>query len=556
MLSVALDAFTQQVTHTREIRTVVESEASIQVRRIYSFLNDSLPTPEKAVYGAFYDFEPLETVFSCPSGDCEWKPYQSLGVCHQCADIKDLVYFDESCFYNESSKCSLYLANSLFIDFGLKHHDYGPTDMTVMKTDTSVGLLGLERVGFSLVNITRLYLASASDWEFTLDEVWQCHHNSLYGASNVSTCVNMLRGLIRASECTLYWCIHQYEANVKTGRLTEAYLKSWWNSAPPNSSIYDSQAAKDYWVIPNFDWEVVEAIMQSSNPQNSTNVTSTPSAPLLLNYTYVEPHVFFVDNYSSSHISDWLSSFFNSTLTEDGLEDNTGIADSKLDDASLIYKSSQQLSTNSAIHEDRIPLIISTIAWSLTQMIRRSQNWEADDYIAIFQKEPRASGNITRSPADAFASGIAFKNTSLIEVRWQWLIFPAMLITMTVCLTLSTKIRTLRQGIPAWRSSTIPLMIHGPCSMTRPSSHQLDTVDQMERMARRTNVILQPTSRGWKLQKEDSSIKAEVSSSGRGSFAKTSTTEDLVSILKTSPASLAATPVRDINVLGKRARHS
>lgn len=203
----ALDASTQQITHLNELGIVVDSEAVVQVQRLYSHLNISLPIPQKAVYGAFYDFEPLETNFLCPSADCDWSPYQSRGVCHQCADVKIHVQLDKSCYYNATGTCSMYLSSLLFVDVKLVYDRYDRPIMTVMKPNSFGGLLNIEDVEFSIVNITFLYLASTSDLRREIDGLWQCHYyhrNGWKGLLKTLTCVDKMRNHVRANECTPY----------------------------------------------------------------------------------------------------------------------------------------------------------------------------------------------------------------------------------------------------------------------------------------------------------------------------------------------------------------
>lgn len=353
-------------------------------------------------------------------------------------------------------------------------------------------LLVIKTVGTGLVNITRLCLATASDIQSELERVRQCHHDSQNGLLPMSSCINSIRDLVRANECTLYWCIHQYVASVKAGKFTETYLKSWWDRSSSTSSGIG-------WYIETTSENWTEMTIETGGkPLNSGDVVNSTSALSAQDTDLqAQPQYFSIEPSSHFNLSNWLGSFFSKILSLDDWLDHVNSRSSRFEDAILFYQSSQTPRTNDSGIEDRISVIVSNIAWSLTQLIR----WDSYDF---WPDQPAM--NWTKISEFASIPGTSFQNINIVEVRLQWLTLPAVLLTLTALMTVSTKIRTLRQGIPAWRSSTIPLMVHGPYSVTQ-SPHRLHTLDRLDRMARRTKVTLQANAQSWKLRERTSSTK-------------------------------------------------
>lgn len=185
----AIDPFTQQVIHLKNLRTTVESQAVVQIQRFFAHSNNSLAIPQSAVYGALYGGEAPVTNVICQSGDCDWAPYQSLAICHQYADVTEFVQVDDWCFRQGNLTCDIHLANLLSINLRYPQGDYYPHG-DILKMTGHGPLLTTEGVGISLANITRLYISSDPDaWNHILD----CSY-----AVDAGTCEPRCRDKIRS----------------------------------------------------------------------------------------------------------------------------------------------------------------------------------------------------------------------------------------------------------------------------------------------------------------------------------------------------------------------
>ena len=166
--------------------------------------------------------------------------------------------------------------------------------------------------------------------------------------------------------------------------------------------------------------------------------------------------------------------------------------------------------TSEDAETDSMSLIFEHLAESVTQAIRQHNFINESDRIRGGYSKNRADVGPSSMSNDLFetvdyepnavATGTVFENRAVVRVRWQWLLFPAALLLLTAIVTISTKIRSLQQGIPNWGSSLMPLMLRGPYSCPiDASTSDADSNVQMDRLARTTKVSLQQTGSGWNL---------------------------------------------------------
>ena len=171
---------------------------------------------------------------------------------------------------------------------------------------------------------------------------------------------------------------------------------------------------------------------------------------------------------------------------------------------------SDRLASSHDAEIDSMSLIFKHLAESVTQAIRQHVFINESDTILGGNSKNRADVGPSSMSNDLFetmdyepkavATGTVFENWAVVRVRWQGLLFPGALLLITTILTISTKIRSLQQGIPNWGSSLMPLMLRGPYSCPiDASTSDADSNVQMDRLARTTKVSLQQTGSGWNL---------------------------------------------------------
>jgi hypothetical protein len=147
-----------------------------------------------------------EPSFDCPSGNCTWGTYETLGVCSSCEDVSNKA--QRSCKLDDN-------LNTIYCDYNLPSEGISITLSTVMVTPTSdvaaggtifnstAVSLGLSSRAFIRIGILRV----------DLDEYAQMReHPGSY--TDVPKSLHV---------CELAWCLKKYEsAEVNNGVLKEA----------------------------------------------------------------------------------------------------------------------------------------------------------------------------------------------------------------------------------------------------------------------------------------------------------------------------------------------
>lgn len=136
-------------------------------------------------------------MMDCPTGNCTFAPYQTLGFCSQCANITDSLDLNITGFG--------FSMTSQEYDYTLPNGWNFTTSMSMqylMNATSSRDLLKIDTNGLPLVNNFTAITAAG------------------YGVPPD----------ISATECALYFCVHSYEASVKSGRFQEKLVGTSSNS--------------------------------------------------------------------------------------------------------------------------------------------------------------------------------------------------------------------------------------------------------------------------------------------------------------------------------------
>ena len=499
---------------------MVDSEASIPIQSLYRDIHTTLPDAESAAKSAFGSSSMPETVSHCPSGNCSWSPYQSLAVCHQCVDISDQIHIKDTCFSQKPAGCAAYLENGLTIGI------YNVSGPTRMKTNSAGPLLKIDDVSPSLVNFTKLHRDPGRYITITRE----CLNGE---QSFIAQC---LKDIITATECSLYWCINYYSATQESGVLKESIIDSWWSrSGSVFVSVDDPLGGTlgDHIQLLPSKHELNISDHGKNLGHDDSDHAQRHQRPAKYDPCYVE-------DYTNRYLSLWLKEFFTTeTNASDFYGQNYGT-----DDVAGVLSGQYKWSSgerSGAPQPDPVFDIFSNVAFGLTQSIRRNRRslphaGEADNYLVEIDGE--------RQALNFAAKGTAFEDCTVVQVRWAWLCFPVGLVLMTCGLTIATKIRSSRQHIPVWGSSTTALMIRGPYSYTKETWPFLLSADQMHKKAKSTKVTLERDASGsWKLiERRDLAIRPEATDlESAMSFPSQSTTHELTEYSNPTGASATTT---------------
>ena len=457
-------------------------------RAVDSFISDASVLYSTIMWGP--DPRLLETPYVCTTGNCSWRPYETLAMCSTCADISSQIKITDWCLDERGDSCDISTPGgpTISVTLGIGGNlDWWRGDQIILNTTSTTSLLNITGVGLSVFNFTRLYLSSKPhDIYHPLFENCNAPHSVfMAGSKTRSRCLAKLRSLARADECSLFWCVHQYSAMANPGNFTETFLNAWWNYSIPNVPGRPFVAAPTYLLTLDSTFE------ETVEPRY--------------------PASYFIELESHVNLGKSFSRLFDTSISSAQYQSNIDVSNDTLDInniptdddpavtsrlASLTFGSPSDV--NAIIPEtDRIPQTFSNIASGITQLMR--QNVFAFDGAEVNLLTVSNSWGSIGTQSNASVTGTAIKDVTVVRVRWAWLALPTVLLLMTMILTISTKSRSSLQTIPTWRSSTIPLMMYGPYSCVGDLSEPHHSLHQMERLAKRTKASFQPTAGGWRL---------------------------------------------------------
>ncbi|KAL8669503.1 MAG: hypothetical protein Q9168_005905 [Polycauliona sp. 1 TL-2023] len=392
-------------------------------------------------------------------------PLESLAICDECVDISNQVLIDESCFYATNTSCGAYLSNGLIIAFGLSDENVGKAMMNTTSSETS---LELKNVGLSLLNFTKI-IVDYSSLDTSLESktpVQSMCYNGTYSGPGFNTsvepqCLEAIRTMISATECTLRWCINRYSARQESGVFNETCIDSWQSqrgpqivsiSDRPGDYIQISPVSKNETAVVN-DQDIAQATADQPYLHDSFSVpTSYESC--------------FVERTVHEQLSHLLSRLFTTNLT-------------------LVAGKA------TAAEEDYDNFSRGAVLYGLNRLSN-------DDKDAAYNISPDVA---------FYAAGMVFENHTVVRVRRGWLALPIGLVITTTLSTIATKLKFYNHEIPTWGSSSAALMLRGPWSDVHDTEAPINSAKRMQRRAKRTKVALERTANGnWRLAGDNLTI--------------------------------------------------
>ncbi|KAL8976055.1 MAG: hypothetical protein Q9205_007870 [Flavoplaca limonia] len=371
-----------------------------------------------------------------------------------------------------------------------------------MVTQSSRVLLKIDDVSQSLINFTKLY----HDPDDLLPE---CYRRK---ESFIAQCLRDFRRKLAATECSLYWCINRYSARQESGVLKENVIDSWWGHSgtdlvsvikPRDEDTLGETLGNHIQLIPPKDELNINDHGGTLGHDDIDPAQGNPSSQRPANY---DPC--YVGFQTNNILTNWLERFLTRKMIS---VDNLDSQDHDTDDVSSVLSGQNKRPSEGKFgvpQPDPVFDIFSNVSFGLTQFIRHDRQSlpfaeKADNYVVKIDGEEQA--------LKLTALGTAFENRTVVQVRWAWLCFPVGLVAMTVLLTIATKIRSSKQQIPIWGSSTTALMIRGPYSHIDDTSSLSLSADQMHNKAKSTKVTLERNADGsWRLvEQRDAAIRNE-----------------------------------------------
>ncbi|KAI1081268.1 hypothetical protein F5B20DRAFT_537585 [Whalleya microplaca] len=426
--ALAIDPFSQQALKTYVCYTSTETGAFVPVAQ-YVDGTDILPTimdqvvylssPMKGVIanGFSMNVESSVTNLTCPTGNCTFPDvddngitYSSMGFCSRCLDITHTVTRSEMVggHWNYS------LPNAAIQDVGT----VASASWLTLSTEplvTSMVYNGTyqDTVNSSILTFTR----SSCTWQDYTPEYhrrasseskqtatgWDCKHKNeenLYLPNDID---------ILAANCTLYPCLRDYSAIVRNGILEEEVV----STTPAHKS------GEDFVV--------------TRNPCNTASPQVAPRSDEGCQYGM------------NSSVFIGIHFFLENTLKG-------------------TCKWDQAIYTDDSMHAE-----CDMSAWWLDWLYQNGNTSLAglegsyDNLATAISNRMRTVGKAFNRVDPGVVPGTAHYSTVCTRFDWYWLILPAALIIMSICLLTAMVMESCHDRVknPVWKSSLLPLLFYG-----------------------------------------------------------------------------------------------
>jgi len=367
-----------------------------------------------------------EIPLSCPSSDCTWEPYETLGVCSECADVADMLDF--GCLpgpldWTSSSTSFIIPDNGTMCGWFFNSTSERPILMQGYQVDASTnkpsGEILTTRLLPLISNIKRIPLFGGS---INFKHVRNPLANFVVASTTEGPDQEgVLRSIFehqkpRALECILSWCVKTIDSSYHSGTYTEIVKDRFINTtAGP------------------YPWTLIAP--DSDDPEDKAKVV------YLQNIT-VDPHA----------------------------QNGQGNISS--------YGASNQTAFNIlAIFDNYLPSTV-TLANNASKPAMKYLTWDRNPYSREFSKNPwsapnnvtnhmerfaTAMTNIMRQSSNYSAIGKSFSQETYIEVRWVWLTLPITLLVLTMIFLVGTVMRTSveKDRVGVWKNSAIATLFYG-----------------------------------------------------------------------------------------------
>jgi hypothetical protein len=438
--ALAIDPFMQQVLvyPVRPTVTATNSQRAAAKQAVY-MLQGTLGQPMAATVSAGVWSDDFEVTPSCPSGNCTWPAFQSMGMCSQCEDITAKA----------SLQCDNFRTNSTMAGFDSIpcYIDIGQGDTGKFQVNTRNGskfenwiatMNYPEDLVWSPYTLTRYidnftYAGVQNPQSVLAHAKIVLASNNTTGLSPLSDIENTLK-VTAVTQCALAICSRTYQVAVTAG------ISSINASLPNYGQIFnnsDSTSTQNRlcWRPDHVDSITVPRIPNISNElwANRSEFAFCPAST----YNLV------LDGQSTRHM----------------LIENT----------SAIWR---QSGSSAFYSHANMPKISST---GLRAVIK--------NIAASYTKDALNASNYT-------IGGTIITTEVYVRVKWLWMILPAVLTVLGVIFFILTILVNRGQKLDVWKSSIMAVLFHGLDDWGEKTRDGPSRVGQMEKTAQQIKVKL------------------------------------------------------------------
>ncbi|KAF2100126.1 hypothetical protein NA57DRAFT_56054 [Rhizodiscina lignyota] len=338
--------------------------------------------------------------YSCPTGNCTWDAYSSLGVCAQCTDLTHRLKRSCADFnnVNASTWCDAWLPNG----FTLRRQD-NPHNLNVM------------RIGSPTEPVVEAYQELVLNRPMAIvDSI------SAFGSHLVNSTTKLV-----ASECALTPCVRIYNTSIgSSSRSTQAALSG--------AQYYEQTISS-----PFTGYIVDEDTQDSIVPMSIVPSLGIYSENYTIPYNINHGISFYLASILSGNVGTEGDDDYEYQSEEAGIETQNGDLTADLMQAIFLGN----YSTCETPQNGNI-CAMQNLALGMTKAIRDS-SWNLD----------------TAKPV--MAKGHVLAPVTYVVVSWVWICLPVLIWLLGLVFLVGTVIETKRAGLFAWGLNPLPVIFLG-----------------------------------------------------------------------------------------------
>lgn len=437
----------------------------------------------------------------CPTGNCTFDRFSTVGYCSTCEDISHQLEFSNEVKSNDGLKvsysCTSILPTGLNMTFNTD--DENPSmfkgtlraspDFRTYWAEYSHDQISMPAVfefiagrtfwsagvwsGAGSNPTTGDYITNCSNVDYDPEKEWACRG---YGAAR----------------CTMFPCIREHEVAVTAGVVSETMVRHRPFETPRNVSSdrgwnepvvfvnTSCLAPEERWKLGNEGYDVAQSWLRYNfpwnvsifDPDNPESIWYNTGAELPLSMeargcAYVfGPYLDLV-----------FHKFFEKIMFYDGIVAGAGSSCNRIDRCFNSFSGPfelQELYNSSKVSFASINQAFEKIATGVT------------DYM-------RQNGNANYS---APAGGVVWHYATCLNVHWPWVALPASIVALTSLVLLPlTILSTAKAEVPVWKAHPLPFILRGPFvdedSLPDEQGRRPDlSVDSLENMVKEVSVRL------------------------------------------------------------------
>jgi hypothetical protein len=460
VLSLAFDPFVQQILSTY-VQQVPRASPLAVTTQATSFLQPQSLLLQQAISNAVYT-DKFDRTPGCPSGNCSFPDFRSLGWCSKCQDVTREVQSNCSYSYNASTlvpgshtygQCDLGLGQGYATTLLWEVAPVGNTSFGFQVTTEALWLVddGNAMANATFVNPTYSGIDSP---QAVLGHVRMAFDDDAFPEKGFH--------VANATQCVLSYCVRDYQVSVESGALSV-------NQSGPNfGKVYTRDD------VNMACWTADPDAIAEMKYTNITTSLSFPTQQGTIDFTNeVDPeHFAFCSSRAINGIQGLavaLGGYGASIGNPISGSSQSGVAFSEAGVQETDY-----FGATAGASADVFTYL------STTSTLGDVTNRLADALTALALTLPNKTQAITGSVSNPEV---------FVQVRWEWISLPIALCVGGAVFLAFTAFSTRMSGVGLWKGSSLAYLYHGLDE--RPGSFEgFDTASSMQASAESTMVSL------------------------------------------------------------------